>query len=312
VARAAEPGVGRIVLVGTPIGNLGDLSPRAVHTLAGADLIACEDTRVTRKLLSHAGITGRRLVAMHAHNEAASAAGLVAEAAAGKVVAVVTDAGMPGVSDPGARVVTAAAAAGVTVEVVPGPSAVLAALVLSGLATDRFSFEGFLPRKGREKGARLAAIAASPQTVVVFESPHRVRVTVQNLEAACGADRAVAVARELTKLHEEVWRGSLAEAAAWLETVEPRGEYVIVVGPAGVGASGGPGGSVGSAQGRVAGVDAVDDDSIVLALAARLAAGEDRKAAVAAVTAALGVPRRRVYDVAVALRKAEGQPGGAR
>ncbi len=150
---ARRPGGGRIVLVGTPIGNLGDLSPRAVQTLAGADLIACEDTRVTRKLLTHAGITGRRLVAMHAHNEAASAAGLVAEAAAGAVVAVVTDAGMPGVSDPGARVVAAAAAAGVDVEVVPGPSAVLAALVLSGLPAQRFRFEGFLPRKGGNGGS---------------------------------------------------------------------------------------------------------------------------------------------------------------
>ncbi len=286
---------GRIVLVGTPIGNLGDLSPRALRALAEADLIACEDTRVTRKLLTYAGLTGRRLVALHAHNEAAAGMALVGEAAAGAVVAVVTDAGMPGISDPGTRLVAAATAAGVDVEVVPGPSAVLAALVLSGLATDRFVFEGFLPRKGGERAARLAAVAAEPRTVVLFESPHRVAATIGHLVAACGGDRGVAVARELTKLHEEVWRGCLGGAATWLESVEPRGEYVIVVGP------------------REAPPPlAQDDEAITAALAARLAAGEDRKAAVASVTAALGVPRRRVYDVAVALRKANGQAEGAR
>ena len=286
---------GRIVLVGTPIGNLGDLSPRAVRALASADVIACEDTRVTRKLLSHAGITGRRMVAVHAHNEAAAATGLVVEAAGGAVVAVVTDAGMPGVSDPGARLVAEAAAAGVTVEVVPGPSAALAALVVSGLPTDRFAFEGFLPRRGGERAARLAALAAEPRTVVLFESPHRVRATLGNLVTACGGERPVAVARELTKLHEEVWRGTLGDAVTWIEAVEPRGEYAVVVGPA-----------------VVASPAALGDDLVAVALAARLAAGDDRKAAVAAVTASLGLPRRRVYDVAVAMKKARGQEEGAR
>jgi 16S rRNA (cytidine1402-2'-O)-methyltransferase len=198
---------------------------------------------------------------------------------------------MPAISDPGARLVAAASAAGVAVEVVPGPSAVLAALVLSGLATDRFVFEGFLPRKGREKGSRLSAIAGEPRTVVLFESPHRVRATIGDLVAACGPDRSVAIARELTKLHEEVWRGTLSGAAGWLATVEPRGEYVVVVGPA-----------------PVAEAAAVDDGAIATALGAHLATGADRKAAVAAVTADLGVPRRQVYEVAVALRKAAGQP----
>jgi len=288
-------GEGRIVLVATPIGNLGDLSPRAVAALASADVIACEDTRVTRKLLSHAGIAGRRLVALHAHNEAAVAPGLVAQAAGGAVVAVVTDAGMPGISDPGARLVVLAAAAGVALDLVPGPSAVLTALVLSGQPTDRFAFDGFLPRKGGERAARLAAIAAEPRTVVLFESPHRVRATVDNLVSACGAERPVALARELTKLHQEVWRGCLGDAMVWLETAVPRGEFVIVVGPA-------------------AEVEAapVDDASVRDALVSRLAAGDDRKAAVAAVTAALGVPRRRVYDAAVALRKSDGPPEVAR
>jgi 16S rRNA (cytidine1402-2'-O)-methyltransferase len=283
---------GRLVLVGTPIGNLGDLSPRAVEALAAADVIACEDTRVTRKLLSHAGIHGRRLVAMHEHNEASVAARLVALALGGATVAVVTDAGLPGISDPGARLVKAAVDAGLTVDVVPGPSSALAALVVSGLPTDRFCFEGFLPRKGGEKAARLAAIAAEPRTIVLFESPRRVRSTVGMLASVCGADRPVAVAREMTKVHEEVWRGTLEGAVAWLSSVEPRGEYVLVVG------------------GFVA--PAVDDDVVSAALAARLAAGEDRKTAVASVAGALGVPKRRVYDMGLRLRKSDGMTEGSR
>ena len=259
---------GRIVLVGTPIGNLGDLSPRAVAALAGADVIACEDTRVSRKLLTHAGITGHRLVTLHGHNEATVAPDLVGRAAAGEVVAVVTDAGMPGISDPGARLVAAAAAAGVAVEVVPGPSAAVAALVVSGLPTDRFGFEGFLPRRGGERAARLAAIATAQRTTVLFESPSRVRATVADLVSACGCDRPIAIARELTKLHEEVWRGSAGDAATWLESAQPRGEYVLVVGPAPL---------------EPAGI--VDDDAIAAALAPYLEAG-DAKAAVAAVSAA--------------------------
>jgi 16S rRNA (cytidine1402-2'-O)-methyltransferase len=162
--------------------------------------------------------------------------------------------------------------------VVPGPSAALAALVVSGLAADRFCFEGFLPRKGGERGARLASIAAEDRTVVLFESPRRVRATIAELASACGPDRPVAVARELTKLHEEVWRGSLGEATAWLDGVEPRGEYVLVVG------------------GKPAAQEAVPSDAEVeAALAGRLAAGEDRKAAVSDVASALGVPKREVY-----------------
>jgi 16S rRNA (cytidine1402-2'-O)-methyltransferase len=277
---------GRLVVVGTPIGNLGDLTPRAVEALAGADVIACEDTRVTRKLLTHAGITGKRLLAVHQHNEAAMASRIVELVGNGATVAVVSDAGLPGISDPGERVVRAAADAGITVEVVPGPSAPLAALVVSGLATDRFCFEGFLPRKGGERGARLASIAAEDRTVVLFESPRRVRATIAELTSACGPDRPVAVARELTKLHEQVWRGSLGQAMAWLDEVEPRGEYVLVVG------------------GKPAAPDVVPSDTEVeAALAGRLAAGDDRKAAVAEVASALGVPKREVYDLAVRLRR---------
>ncbi len=275
-------GGGRLVLVGTPIGNLSDLSPRAVQALTEADVIACEDTRVTRKLLSHAGITGHRLIAVHEHNEAASAARLVDLAAGGQTIAVVSDAGMPGISDPGERLVTAAVEAGLPVEVVPGPSAAITALVLSGLPADRFCFEGFLPRKGGERKRRLAAIAAETRTTVVFEAPHRVAVLALELASACGADRPVAVARELTKIYEEVWRGTLGEAVAWLDQKEPRGEYVLVIG-------GAP-------------PVAVDDAAIELALERRLAAGDARRSAVDAVAADLDVPRRRVYEAALRLK----------
>jgi 16S rRNA (cytidine1402-2'-O)-methyltransferase len=253
-----------------------------VQALTDADVIACEDTRVTRKLLSHAGITGRRLIAVHEHNEAASAARLVGLAAEGQTIAVVSDAGMPGISDPGERLVTAAVEAGVAVEVVPGPSAAITALVLSGLPADRFCFEGFLPRKGGERKRRLAAIAAETRTTVVFEAPHRVVVLALELASACGTDRPVAVARELTKIHEEVWRGTLDEAAAWLDQKEPRGEYVLVIG-------GAP-------------PVAVDDAAIELALERRLAAGDARRSAVDAVAADLDVPRRRVYEAALRLK----------
>ncbi|HSS09605.1 MAG TPA: 16S rRNA (cytidine(1402)-2'-O)-methyltransferase [Acidimicrobiales bacterium] len=283
---------GRLLLVGTPIGNLGDLSPRAVEVLSTADVIVCEDTRVTRKLLSHAGIRGRRLVAMHEHNEASVAVEVVALVVAGATVAVVTDAGMPGISDPGSRLVKAAASAGVSVEVVPGPSAALAALVVSGLPTDRFCFEGLLTRKMGEKAARLAAIAAEPRTVVLFESPRRVRATVDMLASVCGGSRSVAVAREMTKVHEEVWRGTLEGATAWLSSVEPRGEYVLVIGGAAA--------------------PVADDGAISAALADRLAAGEDRKTAVGVVAAALGVPKRRVYEIGLRLRNSDGMREGSR
>jgi 16S rRNA (cytidine1402-2'-O)-methyltransferase len=279
------------VLIGTPIGNLGDLSPRAMDALGRADVIACEDTRITRRLLTHAGVHGKRLVALHAHNEAAMAATVVDLAVAGNNVAVVSDAGLPGISDPGERVVRAALAAHVPLEVVPGPSAAVAALVVSGLPADRFCFEGFLPRKGAERAARLASIASEPRTVVLFESPHRVGRTVADLAEACGGDRPVAVARELTKLHEEVWRGTLGAAAAWIAREPPRGEYVVVVG-------GAPPPAAATAR------------DVEAALVARLDAGMDRRRAVADVAASLGVPRRQAYDAAVELRdRSDGEPG---
>jgi len=280
---------GALVLVATPIGNLGDLSPRAVEALRLADVIAAEDTRRTRVLLSHAGIpAGRRLRALHAHNEAEGAARIVEEVRAGRRVAYATDAGMPGISDPGERLVRACVDAGLAVEVVPGPSAALVALVLSGLPTARFVFEGFLPRRGKERRERLAALVSETRTAVLFESPRRVAATIAELAEACGADRRVAVARELTKLHEELWRGTLGEAMARLGGGEARGEHVIVLGPA-------------TEQGVV-----VTDDDLAVALRAALAAGSSARDAAAEVAAALGVARRRAYEAAVELRRATG------
>ena len=271
---------GVLVLVGTPIGNLGDLSPRAVEALGEADVVVCEDTRRTGRLLAAAGVKARRLLAAHEHNEAAAAAAVVDLLRAGDTVAVVTDAGMPGVSDPGERLVAAAVAAGFEVRVVPGPTAAVSALVASGLPTARFTFEGFLPRRGADRTARVAAVASEPRTVVLYEAPHRLARTLADLVAACGADRRVAIARELTKLHEEVWRGTLGEALARVDDVEPRGEHVLVL-------EGAPPG------------EPADDEVLRAALEERLAAGRSTRDAVAEVAATHGVPKRRVYALAV-------------
>jgi 16S rRNA (cytidine1402-2'-O)-methyltransferase len=218
--------------VATPIGNLGDLSPRAVEALATADFIYCEDTRRTLKLLSHAGISGPRLVSHYRHNEAATTPTAVARAQAGATIAIVTDAGTPLVSDPGGRLVRAALVEGIPVGTVPGPSAALAALVVSGFSVDRFCFEGFLPRSGRQRGERLAAVASETErAVVIFESPHRLQRSLDDLLSACGPDRPMAVCRELTKIHEEVWRTTTGEAAERARGTKPRGEYVLVMGP---------------------------------------------------------------------------------
>ena len=279
-----------LVLVGTPIGNLGDLAPRAVEALTAADAIACEDTRNLRKLLSAAGVStqGKHLLVMADHNEAVAVRKVLALLDKGERVAVVTDAGMPGVSDPGERIVAAAANAGHAIEVVPGPSAALAGLVVSGLSTNRFVFEGFLPRKGGGRTERLAAVSSEPRTVVLYEAPHRVRQTVADLKNACGPLRRVALARELTKLHEEVFRGTLESAAAHVEEHEPRGEYVIVL-------DGAPP------------PKAATEDDIAAALQAHRRAGESKKDAIAAVALELHVPKRQVYAIALSSEGAEAE-----
>ncbi|MDQ3468619.1 MAG: 16S rRNA (cytidine(1402)-2'-O)-methyltransferase, partial [Actinomycetota bacterium] len=215
----------RLVLVATPIGNLGDISPRAAEALRTATLICCEDTRRTGRLLAHLGITGHRLAVCNEHTERARVGEVLDVLAAGGDVAVVTDAGTPGVSDPGEWLTQVVLAAGHEVTAVPGPAALVTALVISGLPTARFVFEGFLPRKGRERAQRLAELADERRTIVVYEAPHRVLRTIVDLAAALGSRRSVAVARELTKLHETVVRGTLGD----VELGEPRGEYVLVI-----------------------------------------------------------------------------------
>lgn len=217
-----------IILAATPIGNLGDASRRLVEALEEATVIAAEDTRTTQRLLAALGVANRpRLIALHDHNEKDRAPELV-ELARDHDVLVLSDAGMPTVSDPGYGVVAAAAAAGVEVTAIPGPSAVVTALAVSGLPTDRFTFEGFVARKHGERVAAFRALAGEPRTMVFFEAPSRIAATLADLASEFGAERRAAVCRELTKLHEEVARGTLAELAEWAEG-GVRGELVIVV-----------------------------------------------------------------------------------
>ncbi len=219
---------GTLHIVSTPIGNLGDLTPRAQEVLASVAAVLAEDTRHTRKLWERFGIK-TALIAHHEHNEAESTPGLVARLLAGDSLALVTDAGTPLLSDPGARLVRAAIDAGVTVSPVPGASALLSALVGSGLDATVFTFFGFLPRQGKERTAMLAAVAALEHTAVLYEAPGRTAATLRAIEAAGGGARDCAVARELTKAFEEFRRGTVAELAAYHESTEPRGEIVIVV-----------------------------------------------------------------------------------
>jgi 16S rRNA (cytidine1402-2'-O)-methyltransferase len=282
----AAPTAGRLVIVATPIGNLGDLSPRAVEALAVADVVACEDTRRTGRLLEHAGISGRTLITVNDHTEAGRVRDVLERLDRGEVVAVVSDAGLPGISDPGERLVAAAVSAGHRVEVVPGPSAGVTALVMSGLPAGRHCFEGFLPRKGSGRSERLAELAGERRTIVLYEAPHRLERTLRDLADVCGADRRVVVARELTKLHEEVWRGTLTAAVERCGEVAPRGEYVVVL-------DGAPP------------VAEADDEAVRYALAEALDQGMTTRDAVSAVAARLGVARRRAYALATGARGPE-------
>ena len=220
---------GCVYLCATPIGNLEDVTLRVLRILKEADTVAAEDTRRTRKLLAHYDIH-TPLISLHEHNEAERIPGLIEQAREGRVIAVVTDAGMPGISDPGTAICRAAREAGVPVTVLPGPSAVLSALVLSGMDSEHFVFEGFLPRVNAEKRERLMYIAAEERTVILYEAPHRAGRTLKALMNACGADRRVSVVREITKIHEEVWSGTLAEAVARAGSEEGfRGELTLVL-----------------------------------------------------------------------------------
>ncbi len=277
IGHVASP-TGVLVLAATPIGRAADAPPRLAAELAGADVIAAEDTRRLSRLATDLGVDVKgRVTSYFDGNEAARTPGLVARLLAGDRVVLVTDAGMPSVSDPGYRLVVAAVEAGVVVTAVPGPSAVLTALAVSGLPVDRFCFEGFLPRKAGERARRLAGLATEERTLVFFEAPHRTGAALAALAGAFGADRPAAVCRELTKTHEEVRRGPLGDLVRWAEE-GVRGEVTIVVG----GASPAP--------------VAADGDSLRGAVADLEASGEPRKDAIKTVAARAGVPKRTVYD----------------
>lgn len=266
--------MGVVYLVSTPIGNLADITIRALDTLRSASLIVAEDTRHTRKLLSHYDVH-RPLLSLHEHSSAERVAEII-EAARSGDVALVTDAGTPGVSDPGREVVLAAAAAGIPISAAPGPSATLTALVLSGLPADSFLFLGFLPRKDGALRGALGAVRALPHTLVLFEAPHRLVHTLDALLRELG-DRPIAVARELTKLHEEVRRSTLAEEAAHWRSREPRGEFTLVVG---------------GARARPADTPEADPLEEVHRL---ILAGARPSEAIKQVAEGLGVPRKQLY-----------------
>ncbi len=219
---------GALYVVGTPIGNLGDFSPRAKETLEQADFIAAEDTRVTRGLLTHFGLH-KPLLSYFEHNKLSRGESILARLRAGETCALVSDAGMPAVSDPGETLIAACAQDGIPVYVVPGPTAAVSALAVSGLPTGRFTFEGFLSMNKRSRREHLRQVAWETRTMIFYEAPHKLRRTLGDLEKLFGPERKIAVVRELTKLHEEVWRTTLGEAAARYREQEPRGEYVLVV-----------------------------------------------------------------------------------
>ncbi|BAC71303.1 uroporphyrin-III methyltransferase [Streptomyces avermitilis] len=278
---------GTLVLAGTPIGDITDAPPRLAQELAGADVVAAEDTRRLRRLTQALGVQpAGRVVSYFEGNEAARTPELVEALLDGSRVLLVTDAGMPSVSDPGYRLVAAAVAKDIRVTAVPGPSAVLTALALSGLPVDRFCFEGFLPRKAGERLSRLKEVAEERRTLVYFEAPHRLDDTLAAMAEVFGEDRRAAVCRELTKTYEEIKRGPLEELAAWAaEGV--RGEITVVV-------EGAP----------VRGADELDADELVRRVQVREEAGERRKEAIAAVAAEAGIPKRDVFDAVVAAKNA--------
>jgi 16S rRNA (cytidine1402-2'-O)-methyltransferase len=275
---------GRLVLGGAPLGQPGDVGPRLREVLASADVLAVEDTRRLHRLASDLGVTFTgRVVTFHESVEQARLPGLIAALADGATVLLLTDAGMPSVSDPGYTLVRAAIEAEVPVTSVPGPSAVITALAVSGLPVDRFCFEGFLPRKGGERRSVLAGLADERRTMVFFESPHRLADALVDAAAAFGNDRPAAVCRELTKTYEEIRRGGLAELAAWAAD-GVKGEITLVVG---------------GAPERVTELDAGE---LAAAVAAEEAAGATRKDAIRAVVVRTGLPRRAVYDAVVAAK----------
>jgi len=283
-----DPGVsgtvpGELIVIATPIGNLGDVSERARTTLGGVDLLCCEDTRVTGHLLDLLGIVRPKLTSLHEHNEHHRVTEIVEALTAGARVGLVSDAGTPLLSDPGSRLVAAAAAAGVTVTSVPGATAVITGVVVSGLGGGRFRFEGFLPRKGRARSERLAAIVGSSDPVVIYEAPGRVAETIAELAGLCLPERKIAVARELTKRFEETWRGPITDGAKSHPVTAARGEYVLVLD------------GVADDPTAATGPEVLDE-----AMGKLATAGLSRRDAAAATEALLGVTSRAAYDAALA------------
>ena len=269
---------GRLVLCATPIGNLEDVSLRLLRTLAEADIVACEDPRRTKKLLTHHEVAVRSLLVYNDGNERSRAPELVERIRSGLTVALVSDAGMPGLSDPGYQLVRGCAEADLSIEVVPGPSSIVSALALSGLPPARFVFEGFLPRKAGERRRRIEELGSEKRTLVFFVPPHRAQATVEDLLEGLG-DRPAALARELTKLHEEVIRGRLGELLERLRATPARGELVLVLG-----------GAVGEHRAEP------QPEELAARARALMEGGTERKEALARVAKELGVPRRKVFD----------------
>ena len=269
-----------MTLCATPIGNLEDVTLRSLRVLAEADLVACEDTRRIRKLLTHHGVQTKKLVLYNETNERRRSPELVDKMRAGATVVLVTDAGMPGLSDPGYRLVRAAVDAGVTVDVVPGPTAAISALAISGLPPARFVFEGFLPRKAGERRRRLEELRDEQRTLVFYESPHRIEDTLSDMSEVLGP-RPAALARELTKMHEEVRRGTLSELLEGVRSVAPRGEIVMVVG------------------GALRRDRQVDPTELADAARALMNEGVERRAAMQQVARGAGVSKRDVFDALV-------------
>jgi 16S rRNA (cytidine1402-2'-O)-methyltransferase len=271
---------GRLILCATPIGNLEDVTLRSLRVLGEADIVACEDTRRIRKLLSHHGVQTKKLALYNEGNERRRSPDLVAKMTAGATVVLVTDAGMPGLSDPGFRLVRASVEAGLTIEVVPGPTAAISALAISGLPPARFVFEGFLPRKSGERRRRLQELKDEQRTLVFYESPHRIEDTLGDMAEILGP-RPAALARELTKLHEEVRRGTLAELLEGARSVAPRGEIALVVG------------------GALKRDREVVPEELASAARSLMEQGVERRAAMQQVAREAGVSKRDVFDALV-------------
>jgi 16S rRNA (cytidine1402-2'-O)-methyltransferase len=272
-----------LYVVGTPIGNLEDMTFRAIRTLQSVDVIAAEDTRHTGKLLQHFEIKTPQ-VSYHEHNRRERLPELLSQLNQGKAIALVTDAGMPGISDPGYELVKACIEAGIQVVPIPGATAGITALSAAGLPTDRFVFEGFLPEKGKERQKRLESLQAEVRTLILYESPHNLRVTLRDLANCLGNERRIVLARELTKLYEEFWRGTISEAIAHYTQVEPKGEFTLVV--AGVSIEDRP---------------VLSDEELKVELQQIMAQGVSRSQASRQLAQLTQLPRRRLYELALTL-----------